>query len=260
MQTTWQTIKDFAVSRSVSIQWVDLGSCYSLKVFDGPSALEFNLFKDDGVEQLDFETNFKALGNKSPVQSMVLTDGIGNVANQFDVDNALIVRTKAAKKGWTYCATGFTFSLATPASVSALNVDGTSKSWITVTCKDASGVIVTDSSLSSTIVQTYVDFEPPYDYEVIGGELRQSLTLIDDVIFFILAAPDIPAAAGGSKVMAEGLNIKFLAPGNMFSVDGRVSKLLTHNSVYHTSKLRFVFWHRAGLQEQIMITVEHYRQ
>jgi hypothetical protein len=260
MQTTWATIKSFSVTRNISIQWIDLDDSYHLKVFDGPFELEYALLKDGGSDQIDFETNFKSQGNKSPLQNTVLTDGLGNVANQLDVDNALIVRTKAAKKGWTYCATAFTFNLAMPNSVVALNYDSSLKNWITNTCKDANGIVVTDPTMATSVVQTYVDFEPPYDYEVIGGELRQSATLIQDVVFFIVAAPDIPAAAGGSKVMAEGLNIKFLAPGNMFSVDGRVSKLLTYNPTYHTSKLRFVFWHAAGLQEQIMITVEHYRQ
>jgi hypothetical protein len=192
-------------------------------------------------------------------QPIVQTDTSGSPLNQYDSDKALIVRQKAAQTGWTYSATGFEFQTAVVNSVIALNADGSAKPWITIALYDANGVKITDPALAGNAVRTQVDFEPTYDYELIGGEMRITPSLNSDVRFFIIAAPDIPAQYGGSKVMAEGLNIRYLIPGNMFQVDGRVSKRLNYSAVNHASKLRFLFWHAAGVVEQIMITVEHYR-
>ena len=193
-------------------------------------------------------------------QPVAITDGNGNIANQLDVDNAQIIRLKAAKKGWTYCACAFEITTSAPNSVVALNFDGTSKTWITMKCFDALGAVVTDSSMAGSVVKTQVDFEPPYDYEIIGGEMRNLQTLSTDMRLFIVAAPDVPYSYGGSRVMAENLNLLFLYPGNMFAVDGRASKLLTYNPTYHSSKLRFIIWHAAGISERLMIDVEHYKQ
>ncbi len=197
---------------------------------------------------------------QNQVQATTTTDQTGAPLNQYDVDKALVVRQKAAKSGWTYAATAFEFLTSKLASIVALNYDGTSKSWITIHLFDVGGVEITDPSLVGNAVRTQVDFEPPYDYELIGGEMRITPQLTSDVRFFIIAVPTIPASYGGSKVMAEGLNLKYLNPGNMFSVDGRVSKLLSYSATNHTNKLRFLFWHNAGVQENLMITVEHYRQ
>ncbi len=53
------------------MQWLDLGESYELRAFDGGFALECNLPKDSLIDIADFETNFKAAGNKSPVSSML---------------------------------------------------------------------------------------------------------------------------------------------------------------------------------------------
>jgi hypothetical protein len=194
------------------------------------------------------------------VQPVYLQDGSGNTINQIDTDNAQIVRIKAAKKGWTYTATAFEFITAQIGSMIALNVDASSKSWVTLKIYDAAGVEITDPALQSNAVRTHVDFEPPYDYEVIGGEMRITPALSTDMRLFIIAVPDVPYAYGGSRVMAENLNLRFLLPGNMFQVDGRVSKFLQASSTNHTNKLRLVFWHAAGVQENLMVTIEHFRQ
>ena len=65
MQTTWSVLKSFATSRSLSIQWVDLGTQYWMAAYDGPFNMECILNKDGGSDQIDFENNFKSAGNQT---------------------------------------------------------------------------------------------------------------------------------------------------------------------------------------------------
>jgi hypothetical protein len=256
MKTNWIAFKNHVISQGSSIQYTWDDNYYYMWLITSKIFCDVPQGTDDAV---DFETNFKQNGNKSAT-NIIVTDGSGNALNQIDTDNAQIVRIKAAKKGWTYTATAFEFITAKVGSMIALNIDATSKSWVTIKLYDVNGIEITDSSLESTAVRTHVDFEPPYDYEVIGGEMRITPLLSTDMRLFIVAVPDVPYASGGSRVMAENLNLRFLVPVNMFQVDGRVSKFLQYNSTYHTNKLRLVFWHAAGIQENLMVTIEHFRQ
>lgn len=255
---TWTQWKAVYAIKGLPFQYEDDGNIYCIWSYDGNEVLFCQIFKGNVPEssqvdqsqndsnKTDFETNYKAQGNQS--------------LSQIDTDGAAIFRIKAAKRGWSYCACAFEFSTSKLNSVVALNVDGTSKSWITHKLFDANGNEITDPLLVNTAVMTRVEFEPPYDYEVIGGEMRTSSDMNSDIRMFIVAVPDVPYAYGGTRVMCENLNLKYLYPGNVFQVDGRVSKFLSYNASFHTNKLRFVFWHSAGVEETLMITIEHYRQ
>ena len=71
---SWSIIKAFATNRSLSIQWIDLTDSYYLIAIQENLQLEYNMPKDSGSDQSDFETNFKAIGNANlPVQSNAFT-------------------------------------------------------------------------------------------------------------------------------------------------------------------------------------------
>lgn len=264
MQVAWGVFKEFVDSRSLSIQYVDIGDSYELKAFDSIFMLSSSLPKDGGSDVTEFENTYKALGNGPISQNMVLTDGNNVKANQFDIDGAQIVRIKAAKKGWTFGAIPIEFRTSEIGSLYSKLVDGSDRAGITLKFYDSNGTEITDQGLleinETGIVRTVVDFEPPYDYEVIGGTLRIGTDIAFDCRLWIIAVPDVSTNDGGSKEMAGGLNLKFLAPQQVFHVDGRVSKTLTYNATYHTNKLRFIFQHQAGTKTDIHINVELFRQ
>jgi hypothetical protein len=105
MELSWTDFKAFVVSRSLSIQWVVAGPNYFLKAFDNIFSFECLIPKDNSLssETVDFETNFKALGNVKPLQTVsvqttpafgnktVLVNGVTkklyarNTGRQFDV-------------------------------------------------------------------------------------------------------------------------------------------------------------------------------
>ena len=61
----WAILKSFATARNISLQWVDLGQSYWIVGIDGTFALETTLIKALQVEEVaDFETSFKATGNR----------------------------------------------------------------------------------------------------------------------------------------------------------------------------------------------------
>ena len=60
----WSDFKSFVDAKSLSIQWVDLGSRYLMAALDGAFRLEYSMAKDDKADQQDFENNYKSNGNK----------------------------------------------------------------------------------------------------------------------------------------------------------------------------------------------------
>lgn len=92
MLVSWNIIKNFAIDRSLSIQYIDLSDSYDLIAFDGLFKLECNLPKDGSSDQTDFETNFKAQGNvPHPAQSTT-------VASQPPFGSKTIVVNGVTKK------------------------------------------------------------------------------------------------------------------------------------------------------------------
>jgi len=195
-------------------------------------------------------------------REVAITDRNGN---QLDTDGALIVRTKAAKKGWTFWSIPLEIVTSTiGASLYCKDNAGNSFSWVTAKIYDANNAEITTPGLLNanlaTCVKTVVDFEPNFDFEIIGGALRISSNPGQDVRLWIVAAPDIPAQYGGSKEFASGINMKFLSANNSWDIDGRVSKFVAYDSVNHSGKIRMIIKHPAGLQVNLMFIAQIYRQ
>lgn len=251
MQVSWTALKQFAVARSLSIQWIDNGQVYYLAAVDGPFTLECTLNKSNANDDLvDFETNYKASGNL-PLW-------------QYDSDGAQIVRQKAAKKGWSFWAlpieiTTSTLSGSLYCKDSAGNdISGTSCKIYNSNNEEITTAGVLNANLN-TCVKTVIDFEAAFDYEIVGGELRINSNPAQDVRMWIIGAPDIPVNMGGSKEFASGVNLKFLAPDSGFSIDGRVTKYIQYNAVDHRGKLRIMLKHPAGSQINLQFVVHMYR-
>jgi hypothetical protein len=185
-----------------------------------------------------------------------------NTANR-DTDGAMITRNKAAKKGWTFCSLPFEFETARLSdALFCQDSSGATRPFVTLKAYNANGEEVTSPGLAginyTTIVKTVIDFEPPYDYEVIGGDLRTLTPITEDVRLWLVAAPDIPAP-NGSKEMGGGINLKFLTPSNVWSVDGRVTKYATYHPVLHTNKIRLILKYPPGVNETLTVIVQLYK-
>lgn len=74
---TWTQFKAFVNQRGLSIQYLDLDDgYYHLSAADGPFRFDYDIPKvsptPDGSEQADFETNYKAQGNRPVAQAVYM--------------------------------------------------------------------------------------------------------------------------------------------------------------------------------------------
>ena len=214
-----------------------------------------NILVNDGLK------DYRTPESESYVQFL---NDISNWNNR-DTDGAQIVRNKAAKKGWSFWAIPFEITTSTLGGTLFCQLsDGTVIPWVTCKIYDANNNEITTAGVLNAnlnqCVKTVIDFEPTFDYEIIGGAARISSNPSQDIRLWIVGAPDIPAQYGGSKEFASGINLKFLAPDSSFDVDGRVTKFLTYNPATHQGKMRMILKHPAGLAVNMQFTVHMYRQ
>jgi hypothetical protein len=257
---SWKAV--YAVKGSL-FQYEDDGLLYTIWTYDGPEIHTCQIWKgtvpdsltssysqaQNDSDKTDFENNYKSLGNQA--------------LSQNDTDGAAIVRNKAAKKGWTFCSLPFEFETSRRSDhLYAKDYQGNDRSFISLKIYDADNNEITTDGIANinwdSAVKTVIDFEPPYDYEVIGGDIRTLTSISSDVRLWLVAAPDI-AAPTGSKEMGGGINLRYLAPGNVWSVDGRVTKYATYNATYHTGKIRLILKYPAGTNESLQVIVQFYK-
>jgi len=186
-----------------------------------------------------------------------------------DADGALLARTKQATKGWSFQARGCDLITSkvqhsdptinmTDLAISTFRPDGTGWGDITVTHFDAAGnpLITSDQSiLDSQCVTTWFDWEPDYDYEIIGGNANIAAG-VPDVRLWIIGAPYVPSSMGGNVTFASGIN---LSAAEKVNLDGRTSKRLFYNPVYHSNMLRLMVVHPVGAKAKISLVWEHYK-
>lgn len=241
----WASFKAIVITaKQLQLQFEETAFCYNIYAFDDASLCwSYTIAKDSGSDQIDFETNYKSKGN-------------GKLAGQTDSDNASFSRTKQAPTGWTYQFRGIEFVTSNPSSLVNLDPNGNTLTDANIKLYDASGVLTTTSSLA---VKTVIDFEPAYDYYVIGGLSKIQVTPVNDVRLSVIAVPDVPFAYGGSRIMIQNVNFKFITSLDKIDADGRASKMLSYSATNHTSKLRFIVTHLAGETHSIAIYLEHYK-
>lgn len=70
----WPSLKTFLTDRKVSAQWVIVDGTYRIRAIDGPFCVDTSILivesPEEGSDQLDFETNFKSIGNQSPLSQV----------------------------------------------------------------------------------------------------------------------------------------------------------------------------------------------
>lgn len=261
--TQWKTVY---AAKGSPFQYDDDGILYSIWTYDGPDVHMCQIWKgvvpdpianstytqnQNDTDRTDFETSYKPTGN-APL-------------SQLDTDGAQIVRMKAAKRGWSFWSVPIEVVTSTlGATLFCQDNAGIAIPWITAKIYDGNNAEITTAGLLNanlnTCIKTVVDFEPNFNFEIIGGSLRVNSNPTQDVRLWIVAAPDIPAIYGGSKEFASGINLKFLSADNSWEVDGRVTKSVSYDAVNHSGKLRMIIKHPAGLQVNLMFVAQLFRQ
>lgn len=202
--------------------------------------------------------------------NLILNDGTNDISDvasainflkdtdttQRDSDGAVMTRSKITASGWNFQMLGFEIKTASANGVYAKDENGDNLNYFTYKMYDTNNQ---ETQVEADAVKTVVDFEPPFDYEILGGQLLQKNPPSTDIHLAVIGVPDIPLAYGGSKKFIVGIDLAYVTSGRPFNSDGRAPKRLTYNSQLHTNKLRFVFNHGAGVQHEVMQILEYFR-
>lgn len=247
----WSALKQVANLKG-ALQYIEDADNLYVFLVDGNFHLTCIINKNLDKESLeDFETNYKSTANLNLWQN--------------DTDGAQIVRQKAAKKGWSFWAVPIEITTSTiGGSVYCKDAAGTDIPGLTCKIYNGSDAEITTPGVLNanlgTCVKTVIDFEPTFDYEIVGGTLRINSNPSQDIRLWIIGAPDIPAQYGGSKEFVSGVNLKFVSSDDEFNVDGRVTKYIKYDAATHQGKLRILLKHPAGSQVNMQFVIHMYRQ
>jgi hypothetical protein len=248
VNTSWDALKVVLSSKNLAHQYVGDGNEHVVFAVDGGATYFARLTDDDMV---DFEAHFKATANK-PLEVRAK-------------DGRQTVRDSTANRMTTFKLRAVSFYSSTVGgAVHNMNpVTGLDYGDVTVTLYDASGNAITDPTSEASAVRTVIEWEPHYDYEIIGGYMDVPSSLRDgtsDAWFLsAIGVPDYPPAYFGSIDYISEVNLEAISTQRVVS-DGRAVSFLPYNlgGAPHTNKLRFILKHPAGAKQRFQILVEHF--
>jgi len=113
--------------------------------------------------------------------------------------------------------------------------------------------------LTANCVKTVVEFEPTFNYDVLGAKLQVRNPPTDRAYFWFVAAPDVPAEYGGNVVfMGGGMNLHFFSETDTFECDGKTVSRVAYDNVYHSGKLAAIVKHNVGVQIGIQLILQFF--
>lgn len=250
MKLEWSKFKTIVNEMGLYLQYGESDKEYFIKALNGTVVIAECTVSKAHEEISDFENNFKPLANKK--------------VQDVDDQGRQINRLAYGRKGWTFQVFNIEASTSTLTQPYNKDVDGNDLGYATKKIYNSDGDEITTAGIANanllTCVKTVIDFEPPYDYEVIGGAIRQKTTPGTDIRLWITAVPDISYANGGSKPMTQGgLNLRYIDSQNVVDLDGKTSKYMTYNATYHTNKIRVTIKHDAGVNHDLLFQVQIFK-
>lgn len=113
--------------------------------------------------------------------------------------------------------------------------------------------------LTANCVKTDLEFEPTFNYDIIGAKLQFRNPPTDRAYFWVVAAPDVPEAYGGNVVfMGGGMNASFFEDKGNFECDGKSVSRVTYDGTYHSGKVALITKHGVGVQIGIQFILQFY--
>ena len=184
------------------------------------------------------------------------------VMPERDADgNAIMPMTKFNEIGWSFHKQGMKITSSTVNGFVNKDDQGNDLGFLTINLyKDLAGTTLCADQADADLncVKTVVDWEPTFDYEIIGGEVHQKSQPGSEFLLYVTAVPDFPAPTG-SKPFICCLDLAYAPLHAGENVDGRRGKRLNYDAVYHTNKVRMILNHAAGLKHTFQLMLEMYK-
>jgi hypothetical protein len=250
LETSWKALRDSVNAKGISsrLQWRENNGKYDITIFDGSMCMTASIpiTKPRNADQYEFEKDFKSNSNK--------------LLNPTDNGNSPLTRFKITETGWNYQLHGFAFETCKPNSDDLEDHEGNSLDYVTVKCYKENGEeCENDQDAAVNCTKTIMDWMPNFDYEILGGILRQQNLPTEDVKVWVIGVPDIPQQFGGSKMFVVNANLKFIGLEEGICVDGRAPKHLQY-SPHNTNKIRVIIKHPTGYFHKIHMTFEIFKE
>lgn len=191
------------------------------------------------TDQADFEDNYKSLCN---------------------IPEALKTRISNCKIGRKLHDRYITFTTSSQDSYDNTDYKEDDYGDVTYIMKDADGNTTTDGSLCK---ETWIDWEPNFDYEITGGAIFIPDTLDGDNDnaweIHVLCAPDILEANGGCIQFIANPRIKWVK-GDWLRVDASLNPAeVIEDTTYHSHKIRFIVKHPVAASTEFQINLRVYK-
>lgn len=188
-------------------------------------------------------------GEPLPVSAAPVTIQGAKLTN----DGRLTIRHTIALTGehHVWC---FSFYTSDPSKLFNTKCDGTPLDGAHMHLFDANGDEITEAPYDGAVM-TVVDFEPAFDYEIIGGliyaptDLKDGTT--DQWFAGCIGLPEVPQEYGGQFMFVNSLNLEAF-PG-VLEIDGRATALMRYTPGAHTNEMGFVIRHPPGASKRFQV-------
>jgi hypothetical protein len=205
----------------------------------------------------------------SPLEETALDDLVAqhtntpteNLEPMIAHDGATLIREQTSPIGWYYQLYGILFKTATEGSALKKLADGSSSSqYLIEGFYDEGGNALSGVDVATRTCRTVIEWEPDWSYELLGGHFHQKTSPPGEVILNVTAIPDLPRVYGGSLVFVQSCDLNHIGPDAGLEINAHSIQRMNPDPNYHTNKLQFSVCHASGLQHDIFIGLEIYRE
>lgn len=212
----------------------------------------------------DFVIEELAAGNAA-MSSDGSTDIDGGASDQInflkdfkptDSTGRPIVRSAVTQEGWGAQFHSIGFTVGTKDSVYNKDDEGNDLGFATLKFYDEDDVEqTTQVNITANAVKTVLSWKPTHDYEIIGGQLNQSVAPASNIYMWAKGLPGIL-----NVMFAQGgLNLKLCPVGNIIDFDGKATKFLPYNGGAGTNKFDFIFRHGVGVTHELQFLIKIFK-
>jgi len=173
-----------------------------------------------------------------------------------DSNGALISKPKFTKSGWVFKLESFDILSSKMGGSFYKDSQGNDKPYLTEKFYDSQGTeLLNQTDVDTSCVRSVFDWELPFTFDILAGRCGSQPAPTEDFRSWVVVAPGIPKAQGGSVEFATGINFKHSENGWYYQ-DGRTPKTLNYVDGLDLTKFRMIFEHPVGFQHAISCIFE----
>lgn len=258
MIVSWTALKAVLTGRSIGVHGTQDAENYYLMAIDGGLSFECILRKANPNDDLaDFTANYL------PTWNALIAPTVNGLP---------VTRPATTKPGWHYCPRYFTWTTAkypsdihnrkivatgmpptytmsdmTDAVVKWWKLSGST--WVELKRSDYVSDLLFIAALAADCTITTMDWHSTFDFDVVGCGILNGLQPGAEMYGYVIVAPDLPTAAGGSAHFLDGgFPFHLVADYQFIDFNGITAKNVVADPVTKTNKFRLVLEHAAGAQ------------